>query len=59
MPKKKKTLGIVELLEMFPNEASARKWFEDGRWPDGERPCPGCGSLDTYHVRSEKTMPYH
>ena len=29
MPQRKKTLGIVELLEMFPDEASARKWFEE------------------------------
>ena len=35
MPKRKKTLGIVELLDMFPDEESARKRFEDLRWPMG------------------------
>ena len=29
MPQRKKTLEIVELLEKFPNEASARKWFTE------------------------------
>ena len=59
MPKRKKTLGIVELLERFPDEDSARKWFEDLRWPDGKRDCPHCGSLDTYCVPNENPLPYH
>ena len=44
---------------MFPDEASAREWFEDTRWPDGNRDCPHCGSLDTCCVPNEKPMPYH
>ena len=43
---------------MFPDEASARRWFEAQRWPEGARPCPGCKSLATYPVASEKPMPY-
>ena len=39
----KKTLGILELLELFPDEESATKWFEDTRWPGGKRHCPHYG----------------
>ena len=42
---------------MFPDEASARKWFEDIIWPDGERFCPGCGCNNTYECRHVK-MPF-
>lgn len=59
MPKRKKTLGIVELLDMFPDEDSARKWFEDIRWPKGKRHCPHCGSLETRPVPNNNPMPYH
>ena len=55
----KKTLGILELLELFPDEESATKWFEDVRWPGGNRDCPHCGSLDTYSVPNQIPMPYH
>lgn len=37
MPTRKKTLGIVELLDMFPDEESARKWFEYVRWSGRKR----------------------
>ena len=44
---------------MFPDEASARKWFEDTRWPNKERYCPHCGAMDKLkEVRNEKPMPY-
>ena len=29
---------------MFPDEDSARKWFEETRWPNG-RACAKCGSV--------------
>ena len=43
---------------MFPDEASAVKWFEDTRWPDGERHCGHCGSTETKEVPNAKPMPY-
>ena len=43
---------------MFPDEASAIKWFEDTRWPDGERHCGHCGSIETKAVPNAKPMPY-
>ena len=54
----RKGIGLSELLEMFPDETSARKWFEDIRWPDGNMTCPRCGSLDVSNVASQKPMPY-
>ena len=51
-------ISLIELAEMFPDESSARQWFEERRWPDGVRPCPDCKSLATYHVVSEKPLPY-
>lgn len=49
----------MELFQMFPDEASSRKWLEDIRWPDGARHCPQCGSLKTTPVKNETPMPYH
>ena len=68
MPKRKHTapgksdrkgIGVMELLDMFPDEESARKWFENLRWPEGERHCPRCGSVKTKTVPKENPMPYH
>ena len=50
-------MNLMELFEMFPDEASARRWFEDTRWPDG-RACSKCGSVNTREVPNEKPMPY-
>ena len=52
----RKGITVVELADMFPDEESARKWFEARVWPDG-RHCPKCGSTDTHHA-SHKDMPY-
>ena len=51
-------ISIIELTEMFPDETSAVKWFEDTRWPDGERHCGHCGSTETKEVPNAKPMPY-
>ena len=53
----RKGITLMELSRMFPDEASARKWFEDHLWPDGVRGCPKCGSTDT-HECSHAKMPY-
>ena len=52
-------LTVIQLFQMFPDEAPSRKWFEDLRWPEGKRHCPHCGSLKTSVVKGEKPMPYH
>lgn len=52
-------LSVIDLFHMFPDEATSRKWFEDIRWPGGERHCPHCGSFKTNAVKGEKPMPFH
>lgn len=52
----RKGITIMEIMEMFPNEESARKWFESIIWPKG-RHCPKCGSTKTCESKHVK-MPY-
>lgn len=49
-------ITLVQLLEMFPDEDTARRWFEETRWPDG-RGCGKCGSVRTT-LASHAKMPY-
>lgn len=53
----RKTISVMELNAMFPDEKSAVRWFEETRWPDG-RHCARCGSVDTKDVPNAKPMPY-
>jgi transposase-like protein len=50
-------MTLVELAERFPTEEAAREWFEAVIWPNGERCCTRCGSLNT-HEAKHRTMPY-
>lgn len=50
-------LSLIQIMDMFPDEATATKWFETWMWPTG-RACGKCGSLDTYEVKNAKPMPY-
>ncbi|MXY46177.1 MAG: IS1595 family transposase [Chloroflexi bacterium] len=50
-------ISLIKLFDMFPDEQSARKWFEAARWPNG-RACAKCGSVRTREVKNEKPMPY-
>ena len=49
-------ISIMELCEMFPDEDSAREWFEAQIWPEG-RCCPKCGSIRTHEAKHAKS-PY-
>ncbi len=51
-------ISLVELIDRFPDEASARTWFESIRWAKG-RSCPHCASADTKPVPNDNPMPYH
>ena len=51
-------MNLIELFDKFPDEESARRWLEDVRWPSGGRHCPFCAGKRTYHVQSERPMPY-
>ena len=53
----RKGIGIIELLEMFPDDDAAQEWFESIRWPDG-RTCSKCNSERTREVPNAKPMPY-
>lgn len=53
----RKGLTIVELMDMFPTEEAATKWFEDTLWSNG-RHCGKCGSTHTREVPNAKPMPY-
>ena len=50
-------ITLIKLFEMFPDEQSAREWFESARWPNG-RACAKCASVNTREVRNAKPMPY-
>ena len=51
-------LTIISLFEMFPDDDAAEAWFEEQRWPDGQRFCPECGSINHAIVTSRQPMPY-
>ena len=53
----RKGVTLLQLARMFPDEESARQWFEAIFWPDGDRDCPRCGSRNNYACAHAK-MPY-
>ena len=53
----RKGITLLELAEMFPDEAAATAWFERQVW-GGERCCPKCGSVKTSEVPNATPMPY-
>ena len=53
----RKGIGIIDLMDMFPDEQTAQAWFEEIRWPNG-RGCARCGSVRTREVPNAKPMPY-
>ena len=50
-------MSLIELMEMFPTEEAATRWFENILWA-GERCCGKCGSVSTREVPNAKPMPY-
>ena len=51
-------ITLPELFRMFPDDVAAERWFEAQRWPNGERFCPECGSVNVAVVKGRKPMPY-
>ena len=49
-------LSLIEVMDLFPTEEAATKWFEGIVWGRG-RCCGKCGSLKTREA-NHKTMPY-
>ncbi len=54
----RKGVTVVELLLLFPDDAAAEAWFEQQRWPSGDRFCPDCGSTNYAVIANRKPMPY-
>lgn len=53
----RKGLSLVELFQMFPDDATAEAWYVARRWPGGIG-CPHCGSMNVQVGCKHKTMPY-
>ncbi len=52
-------MTLVEMMDMFPTDEAATRWFEGRIWPEGKRTCGKCGSDRTSVVKSGRPMPYH
>ncbi len=50
-------MTLMEIVRMFPDAATAEKWFTDLRWPNGPH-CPYCGHTDILCGANHKSMPY-
>ena len=48
-------ISLVKLVRMFPDDESAREWFESKIWPGGPY-CPHCGSFNVQSGIRHKTM---
>ena len=51
-------ISLIQLFEMFPDDATAEAWFVAQRWPNGIA-CPHCGSLGVSTTANHPNMPYH
>ena len=53
----RKGMTLIEIMELFPDEQVATKWFESVHWAKG-RHCGHCGGIETRDVPNMKPMPY-
>ncbi len=53
----RKGMSLLEIMEAFPEEETARKWFESTVWGE-HRACGHCGAMNTREVPKAKPMPY-
>ena len=51
-------ITVMQLADMFPDEASATAWFEANIWPNG-RYCPRCGCTETRPAAKTAGLPYY
>lgn len=54
---KPETISLYALFKRFPDEESARLYFENNRWASGKY-CPHCGSFGVVECKDHKPMPY-
>ncbi len=50
-------LSLVDLIRMFPDDATAERWFIETRYPNGMH-CPECGSFNIQERPTRKPQPY-
>lgn len=50
-------ISLIDLFEMFPDDATAERWFANSRWPDGIR-CAYCNGDNIDTEAKHPTMPY-
>ena len=55
-PKRQK-ISLIQITEMFSDEHSAERWFEQTLWHE-DRYCGRCGSDNTHKTPNRKPMPY-
>ncbi|MCY4237211.1 MAG: IS1595 family transposase [Rhodospirillaceae bacterium] len=53
----RKGISLVQLMDLFPTDEVAERWFMDVRWPGGVR-CPKCGSHNIQERPTRKPQPY-
>jgi len=53
----RKGISLIEIFQMFPDDATAEQWLIETRWPDGIH-CPYCGSDRVQTGCRHKTMPF-
>ena len=53
----RKGISLVEIMRMFPDDATAEAWFAEMRWPQGPA-CPYCGSINVLAGAKHATMAY-
>ena len=53
----RKGISLRDLIQLFPDDATAEQWFTTQRWPDGVI-CPYCGSDNVQTGASHKSMPF-
>ena len=53
----RKGVSLRQILKMFPDSATAEKWFAERRW-NGRPACVACGSENVQTGAAHKTMPY-
>ena len=52
-------ITLLELSAMFPDDATAERWFEQERWGETGIYCPRCGSLKQItETKNRKPLPY-
>ena len=48
-------LTLIEVIDLFPDDATAERWFIERLWPDGPY-CPHCGSVNVQSDVKHPTM---